>query len=229
MIAQMHARGHCPSSSAVPACTCVARWIAWNSPVSRRRSGPGCPTSCERRCAGDAPAAGRVDPAAAAAILPSNGRRIVRALEVIELTGGPFTARMPGFESIYPVVHVGLDRADLDDRVKRRVHADDGRRFPGRGAGAVAARPARQSDRRQGARLRPVTGRASTMAAASSATRNAAVEATVRATRRFVRRQRSWFRRDPRIGWLDAAAARRVRSRTSALPRRRLPWRSCGW
>src|ERR1700760_1105055 len=60
-----------------------------------------------------APLAG-LDPAAAQAILPSNSRRIVRALEVIELTGRPFTATMPGFESIYDTVQIGLDRADLD-------------------------------------------------------------------------------------------------------------------
>src|SRR4051812_27021301 len=58
-----------------------------------------------------------LDPLAAAAILSTNGRRIVRALEVIELTGAPFTARMPGFESIYDCVQIGLDRDDLDERV----------------------------------------------------------------------------------------------------------------
>src|SRR5207302_544678 len=62
-----------------------------------------------------------LDPAAGAAILPSNGRRIVRALEVIELTGGPFTARMPGFESIYDLVQLAPDRADLDERVAQRA------------------------------------------------------------------------------------------------------------
>lgn len=59
-----------------------------------------------------------LDPPAAAAILPSNGRRIVRALEVIAVTGGPFTARMPGFDSVYDCVQLGLDRADLDERVE---------------------------------------------------------------------------------------------------------------
>src|SRR5690606_17227677 len=50
-----------------------------------------------------------LDPAAAAAILPSNGRRIVRALEVIELSGRPFSARMPSYEAIYPSVQIGLE------------------------------------------------------------------------------------------------------------------------
>src|SRR3984885_13115930 len=62
-----------------------------------------------------------LDPAAAAAILPSNGRRIVRALEVIEITGRPFTATMPGFDSRYNCVQLGLERADLDARVAQRV------------------------------------------------------------------------------------------------------------
>ena len=58
----------------------------------------------------------RLDPAAAAAILPSNGRRIVRALEVIELSGRSFNAALPGYEAVYPSVQIGLrlDRADLE-------------------------------------------------------------------------------------------------------------------
>src|SRR5690606_30374659 len=64
-----------------------------------------------------------LDPDAAAAILPSNGRRIVRALEVIELSGRPFTARMPSYESVYPSVQIGLEvpRPELDERIARRV------------------------------------------------------------------------------------------------------------
>ncbi|HEY2167174.1 MAG TPA: tRNA (adenosine(37)-N6)-dimethylallyltransferase MiaA [Jatrophihabitantaceae bacterium] len=147
----------------------------------------------------------RVDPAAAVAILPSNGRRIVRALEVIELTGGPFTARMPGFESIYPVVHVGLDRADLDARVEQRVHAMMAAGFLDEVRSLLP----------RGLRGSPTAGKALGYAQLLACLDDggglvgdlgAAVEATARATRRFVRRQRSWFRRDPRIGWLDAAA-----------------------
>ena len=64
-----------------------------------------------------------LDPAAAEAVLPSNGRRIVRALEVIELTGGPFRAQLPDPRPHYPAVAVGLDRepAVLDERVAARV------------------------------------------------------------------------------------------------------------
>ncbi|MFE1845923.1 tRNA (adenosine(37)-N6)-dimethylallyltransferase MiaA, partial [Streptomyces sp. NPDC059515] len=63
------------------------------------------------------------DPAAARAILPSNGRRIVRALEVIEITGRPFTANLPGHDSVYDTVQIGVDvaRPELDERIARRV------------------------------------------------------------------------------------------------------------
>src|SRR6266540_1642264 len=65
----------------------------------------------------------RLDPAAAAAILPGNGRRIVRALEVIEISGRPFSATLPGYESVYPAVQIGLrlPRAELDRRIAGRV------------------------------------------------------------------------------------------------------------
>ncbi len=147
-----------------------------------------------------------LDPAAAAAILPTNGRRIVRALEVIELTGRPFTATMPGFDSIYNCVHIGLDRDDLDDRVALRV----GRMMAAGFLEEVRALlPA-------GLRASPTAGKALGYAQLLDCLDDAgairhdpeqAVAATVRATRRFVRRQRSWFRRDPRVRWLDAACA----------------------
>jgi tRNA dimethylallyltransferase len=145
-----------------------------------------------------------LDPAAAAAILPSNGRRIVRALEVIELTGGPFTAAMPGFDSIYDTTYLGLDRADLDERVELRV----GRMLA---AGLVEeVRGLLPAGLRDSPTAGKALGYAQLLAVLDDAGRlvgdlEAAAEATVRATRRFVRRQRSWFRRDPRIHWLDAA------------------------
>jgi tRNA dimethylallyltransferase len=147
--------------------------------------------------------AGR-DPAAAAAILPTNGRRIVRALEVIELTGRPFTATMPGFDSVYDTTFVGLDRDDLDERVARRVDVMIGRGFVAEVRELLRA----------GLRDSPTAGKALGYAQLLAVLDDdgdlvgdlqAAVEATVRATRRFVRRQRSWFRRDPRIAWVDAA------------------------
>ena len=96
------------------------------------------------------------DPAAAAAILPGNGRRIVRALEVMELSGRPFSAELPGFASRYPVQQIGLTlpRAELDRRINRRVTGmwRDGLvsevRAPGR------PRPARRPHRQPRAGLR---------------------------------------------------------------------------
>jgi tRNA dimethylallyltransferase len=144
------------------------------------------------------------DPEAAAAILPTNGRRIVRALEVIELTGAPFSARMPGFESIYDLVQLGLDRPDLDERVEWRVHRmlalgflDEVRRLLPAGL-------------RESPTAGKALGYAQLLAVLDDDGRivgdlDEAVEQTIRGTRRFVRRQRSWFRRDPRVHWLDAA------------------------
>jgi tRNA dimethylallyltransferase len=142
-----------------------------------------------------------VDPAAAAAVLPSNGRRIVRALEVIELTGGPFRATLPEPRPHYPAVVVGLDRdaADLDERVRVRV----GRMWA---AGFVAEVEALADDGlREGPTASRALGYAQVLDQLGGGLRaDEAREATVRATRRFVRRQRSWFRRDPAVRWFDA-------------------------
>jgi tRNA dimethylallyltransferase len=146
-----------------------------------------------------------LDHAAAAAILPSNGRRIVRALEVIELTGRPFTATMPAFESVYPAVHLALDRSDLDERVRLRVHRMMAHGFVDEVRGLLPF----------GLRDSPTAGKALGYQQLLSvmddqrgivSDLDEAVEATIRGTLRFVRRQRSWFRRDPRIHWLDGAA-----------------------
>ncbi|GGM67063.1 tRNA dimethylallyltransferase [Thermopolyspora flexuosa] len=140
-----------------------------------------------------------LDPDAAAAILPSNGRRIVRALEVIELSGGPFTARMPSYESIYPSVQIGLEvpRPELDERIARRVErmwrdgfVDEVRRLAAAGLadGRTAGRALGYAQV-----LRMLAG---------EWTEEQAKAETIRATRRFARRQESWFRRDPRVHWL---------------------------
>jgi tRNA dimethylallyltransferase len=145
-----------------------------------------------------------LDAAAAAAILPSNGRRIVRALEVIELTGRPFSARMPAFEYVQPAVQLGLDRDDLDERVDRRVHHMIEAGLVEEVRGLLPA----------GLRASPTAGKALGYAqlldvldddGRLTGELDGAIEATARATRRFVRRQRSWFRRDPRVHWLDGA------------------------
>jgi len=147
----------------------------------------------------------RADPAAAAAILPSNGRRIVRALEVIELTGKPFTATMPPFDSLYDTVQIALDHPDLDDRVGRRVHQMMRAGFLEEVRELLAL----------GLRESPTAGKALGYQQLLSviddrgelvADLDEAVQWTIRGTLRFVRRQRSWFRRDPRLHWLDASA-----------------------
>ena len=143
----------------------------------------------------------RLDPVAGAAVLPSNGRRIVRALEVIELTGGPFASSLPEPRPHYPTVVIGLDRTppELDERVATRVE----RMWA---AGFVAEVEALASD---GLREGPTASRAlgyAQVLAQFDGTLSAdeARERTVSTTRRFVRRQRSWFRRDPAITWFDA-------------------------
>jgi tRNA dimethylallyltransferase len=143
-----------------------------------------------------------LDPAAAEHILPSNGRRVVRALEVIELTGGPFTARLPEQRLHYPVVGIALDRdpAELDERIAVRVD----RMWA---AGFVAEVEALAAD---GLREGPTASRALGYAQVLGQldgrhTADEARASTVAHTRRFVRRQRSWFRRDDSLTWLDAA------------------------
>jgi tRNA dimethylallyltransferase len=143
-----------------------------------------------------------VDPAAAEAVLPGNGRRIVRALEVVEITGGPFRATMPAPAPHYPAVVVGLDRepAELDARVALRVE----RMWA---AGLVEEVAALAADGlREGPTASRALGYAQVLAQFDGTlTPDEARERTVVTTRRFVRRQRSWFRRDTATTWLDAA------------------------
>jgi len=141
-----------------------------------------------------------LDPAAAAEILPSNGRRIVRALEVIELTGQPFTATMPPHVSVYPhVTMLGLavDREALDVRLTERVDrmwesgfVEEVRRLRenGLGQGDTAGRAI--GYQQVLAFLRGEIGE-------EQARRD-----TVVATRKFARRQDRLFRQDPRIRWV---------------------------
>ncbi|MDQ1657804.1 MAG: tRNA dimethylallyltransferase [Cryptosporangiaceae bacterium] len=144
-----------------------------------------------------------VDPAAAAAILPSNGRRIVRALEVIGLTGRPFAASLPDPVPHYPAIQIGLDRdpAELDARCDLRAV----RMWE---AGLLAeVRTLDAEGLREGATASRALGYAQALAQLDGELTEAeAVERTQLATRRFVRRQRSWFRRDSRVRWLDASA-----------------------
>jgi tRNA dimethylallyltransferase len=144
------------------------------------------------------------DPEAALAILPSNGRRIVRALEVIEITGKPFTANLPGHDSVYDTVQVGVDvaRPELDERITRRVD----RMWDAGLVDEVGALEAQGL--REGRTASRALGYQQVLAAlAGECTLDEARVETVRATKRFARRQDSWFRRDPRVHWLSGAEA----------------------
>ncbi|GLZ34213.1 tRNA dimethylallyltransferase [Lentzea sp. NBRC 105346] len=143
-----------------------------------------------------------LDPVAAAAILPSNTRRIVRALEVIELTGEPFSAQLPKpGPARYGTILIGVDRevSELDSRVDRRVDlmfAD----------GLVDEVRGLLPDLRSGKTASRALGYQQVLSALDGeCTIDEAVAETKRATRRFVRRQRSWFRRDDRTTWLDGS------------------------
>lgn len=145
----------------------------------------------------------RVDPAAAASIGPANTRRIVRALEVVELTGEPFTANLPRQEYVRPTLQIGLDcdRAVLDARVEGRVErmwelglVDEVRRVESAGMGRTARR---------------AVGYAEVLAHLhGEVTEAAAREAVTANTRRLARKQMGWFGRDPRVHWLDAQSPR---------------------
>lgn len=141
------------------------------------------------------------DPAAAVAILASDGRRIVRALEVIELSGRPFSATMPDYSSVFPAIQLGLrvPRAELDQRIAARVGQmwRAGLVDEVRGLAAAGLRSGRTASRALGYAqvLRFLDG---------AWTEAQAEQQTVQATRRFARRQESWTRRDPRICWLPA-------------------------
>lgn len=146
------------------------------------------------------------DPEAGRAILPSNGRRIVRALEVIEITGKPFTANLPGNDAVYDTVQIGVDvaRPELDGRIAQRVDRmwDAGLVDEVRALEARGLRDGRTASR--------ALGYQQVLAAlAGDCTEDEARGETVRATKRFARRQDSWFRRDPRVHWLNGAAAHR--------------------
>jgi tRNA dimethylallyltransferase len=156
------------------------------------------------------------DPAAAAKILPSNGRRIVRALEVIEVSGQPFTAALPQYESVYPVLWLGLtvDRLDLDHRIAARTE----QMF----AGGFVAEVTRleRAGLREGRTASRALGYAQVLRMlAGEWTVQQAQADTVLATRRFARRQLAWFRRDPRVRWLPADDAGALARQALALCR----------
>ena len=142
----------------------------------------------------------RRDPAAAAQILSTNGRRIVRALEVIELTGRPFTATMPPHESVYPHLSmIGLEvpRPELDARLVDRVEAMWA-------AGLLQeVRALREIGLDGGPTASKAIGYSQAIAQLDGAmTETEAQAETVRITRKFARRQDRLFHSDPRIHWV---------------------------
>ena len=146
-----------------------------------------------------------LDPAAGVAILPSNGRRIVRALEVITLTGAPFAASLPGHEPRYPGgVRIGLtaERPLLDERITRRVEVMWERGLVQEVESLV------QVGLRDGVTASRALGYKQVLDLLSGTVTDAeAREQTVRETKRFARRQESWFRRDPHVHWFDSGSA----------------------
>ncbi len=158
-----------------------------------------------------------VDAEAAATIRPDNGRRVVRALEVVEITGRPYAATLPALEYADPhTVQVGveIDRPTLDTRIERRVDDMFASGFVAEveqllGEGLAEGRTA----------SRAIGYREVTAHLAGDLTLAEARERTVVATRRFARRQLAWWRKDPRIVWVPFDATDRVAQALSKIGR----------
>lgn len=145
-----------------------------------------------------------IDPDAAAIIERKDPRRIVRAMEVIELTGRPFGASkpIPGAPPRWGTTIIGLATESdwLNDRIERRTHQMFEEGFISEVENLL------QKGLRDGVTAARAIGYAQVTDLIDGAiTEDEAIESTIMGTRRYVRRQRSWFRRDPRIHWLDAA------------------------
>ncbi len=162
-----------------------------------------------------------VDPAAAAVIIPSNGRRIVRALEVVTMTGKPFVATLPAPAYVDPAtvqVGVDIDRETLDARIETRVDAmwaagfvDEVRALADRGL-------------RDGLTANRALGYRQVLAFLDGEITEAeAREQTITGTRRFARRQESWFRKDPRVTWVGYDDPDRVERAVEAVRRLSAP------
>ena len=140
-----------------------------------------------------------LDPAAASQIEPANGRRIVRALEVITLTGQPFTAQLPRVQPRYRALTLGLEvaRPTLNERLAARVaHMwQDGFVDEVRGLSGLAGSPTAS---------RALGYRQILSMLAGEMSEQEAQQQTVAATRKFAKRQVSWFARDPDVVWLPA-------------------------
>lgn len=162
----------------------------------------------------------RQDPEAAAAIEPNNLRRIVRALEVIEITGRPFSATAPTKRYRRPSLVIGLhdDRDALVERIERRTRGmwEAGLLDEVAALDRVGLREGRTASRAIGyaQALAELDGRID---------REEAILRTAQATRRYARRQESWLRPDGRVEWLEAAAPGLVEAAVE-LARRPTEW-----
>lgn len=142
-----------------------------------------------------------LDPVAASRIIPENGRRSVRAIEIITLTGEPFAAALPEEpEDWQPVLEIGINgpREDLVQRLEQRVHKmwEQGLVEEARSLILLGVREGKTSSR--------AIGYAQALAQIDGTmTQDQAIADTVRLTQKYARRQMSWFRRDSRINWLD--------------------------
>ena len=142
----------------------------------------------------------RIDKEAAQNILPNNARKIVRALEVNELTGNNFNAKLPEPSPIFSDVRIALDmpRDLLDTRIAERVH----QMFKD---GFVEEVKSLEPKLRKGKTALRALGYSQVLSLLNGEiTEQEAITLTINATRKFARRQLSWFRRDPLIHWLDA-------------------------
>jgi tRNA dimethylallyltransferase len=142
-----------------------------------------------------------IDPIAASRIIPENGRRSVRAIEIVTLTGEPFAAALPEVpEDWQPVLEIGIngDREDLRARLESRVHKmwQQGLIQEVKGLEPQGVRDGKTSSVAIGyaQALKQIDG---------DLTESEAIADTVRLSQKYARRQMSWFRRDPRIQWLD--------------------------
>jgi tRNA dimethylallyltransferase len=142
----------------------------------------------------------KIDSVAASNILPNNARKIVRALEVNEITGKPFNAKLPEPSPIFDDIRIALDmpRDILDLRITARVHD----MFEN---GLVEEVNSIQHNLRRGKTSIKALGYSQSLDLIDGKIDlSQAKELTIAATKKFARRQLSWFRRDSAIKWLDA-------------------------
>ncbi|GAA4512837.1 tRNA (adenosine(37)-N6)-dimethylallyltransferase MiaA [Brevibacterium yomogidense] len=158
---------------------------------------------------------GRLDAAAAEKIAPGDARRVVRALEVIEITGEPFTAYLPDYTYVRPTIQIGLvlDRDVLHRRIADRVH----RMWEAGWVDEVARL------RAEGLRPESTAGQAIGYAEImahldGTMTQDDAIQRTIVRTRQFAKRQETWFRRDRRVHVLPADAPDLVERAAAITP-----------